>query len=144
YGGIVTHSFAGFQVKGVLMYRSVLVIVLGVCCALASARAQVTASANDQNLTADELSVNAKQLYVAGKYAEAAKLYQQFLTTYGSAKEAQEAVRQMRYPLAMSLLQMGKYSEALEAIKTALANNPAIDTAQKQELSFWKGVCEMQ
>jgi tetratricopeptide (TPR) repeat protein len=102
------------------------------------------ASANDANMTADELAVNARSLYTQGKYAEAAALYQKFIADYGTANEAQEAVRQMRYPLAMSLLQMGKYSDAFEEIGTALANNPPLDVAQKQELTFWKGVCEMQ
>ena len=126
------------------MSRRVTFFCLGLCCAFATANAQSKASANDANLTAEELSVNAKQLYVSGKYAEAAALYQQFMSAYGKAKEAQEAVRQMRYPLAMSLLQMGKYPQALEEIGAALANNPPIDVAQKQELTFWKGVCEMQ
>jgi len=126
------------------MSRRVTIFCLGLCGAFATAGAQPKASANDSNLTAEGLSVNAKQLYLAGKYAEAAALYQQFLAAYGRAKEAQEAVRQMRYPLAMSLLQMGKYAQALEEIDAALVNNPPLDIAQKQELTFWKGVCEMQ
>lgn len=126
------------------MYKRVTVFCLGLGCAFAPLHAQYKPSANDANLTAEELTVNAKQLYLAGKYAEAAALYQQFMSTYGSAKEAQEAVRLMRYPLAMSFLQMGKYAQALEEINAALTAVPAIDTPQKQELTFWKGICEMQ
>jgi len=101
------------------------------------------ASAHDQNLTADELAVNARSLYTQGKYAEAAALYQKFIADYGKATEAQTAVRQMRFPLAMSLLQVQKFSEAKEAITTALAHTPPIDPPFSQELIFWKGVCEM-
>lgn len=126
------------------MLKRVIVFGLGLCCAFAPLHAQYKPSANDANLTAEELMVNAKQLYVAGKYAEAAAQYQLFISTYGAAKEAQEAVRQMRYPLAMCFLQMGKFTQALDEIKVALAAVPAIDTPQKQELAFWKGVCEMQ
>lgn len=126
------------------MYRVFLVMGVSVCCAFAAARAQTTASANDANLTAEELSVNASQLYTAGKYAEAAAKYRAFIAAYGKAKEAQAAVRLMRYPLAMSLLQLQKFSEAQEAIKEALANDPPIAQQEKQDLTFWKGVCEMQ
>lgn len=114
------------------------------CCALAAAHAQPAASANDANLTAEELSVNASQLYAAGKYQEAADKYRAFISAYGKAKEAQAAVRLMRYPLAMSLLQLQKFSDAQEAITEALANDPPIAQQEKQDLTFWKGVCEMQ
>ncbi|MFZ4682542.1 MAG: tetratricopeptide repeat protein, partial [Terrimicrobiaceae bacterium] len=102
-----------------------------------------TASANDQNLTADELAVNARSLYTQGKYAEAAALYQKFITDYGKSVEAQTAVRGMRYPLAMCLVQLQKFTEAKDAIAAALASNPPIDQQFRQELIFWKGVCEM-
>jgi len=102
-----------------------------------------TASANDENLTADELAVNARSLYTQGKYAEAAALYQKFIADYGKSVEAQTAVRGMRYPLAMSLVQMQKFTEAKEAIAAALASNPPVDQQFRQELIFWKGVCEM-
>ncbi len=126
------------------MYKRVTVLCLGMCCVFATARAQVKTSANDANLTAEELSVNASQLYAAGKYAEAAAKYGEFIAAYGKAKEAQAAVRQMRYPLAMSLLQLQKFPEAQEAIKEALSNDPPIAQQEKQDLTFWQGVCEMQ
>jgi TolA-binding protein len=126
------------------MFRRVTVFCLGLWCAFAAAKAQPKASANDANLTAEELSVNASQLYAAGKYAEAAAKYQAFIAAYGKAKEAQAAVRLMRYPLAMSLLQLQKFPEARQAIAEALANDPPIAQQEKQELTFWKGVCEMQ
>ena len=102
-----------------------------------------TASASDQNLTADELAVNARSLYTQGKYAGAAALYQKFIADYGKSVEAQTAVRGMRYPLAMSLVQMRKFPEAREAIAAALASTPPLDQQFRQELIFWKGVAEM-
>jgi len=95
------------------------------------------------NMTADELSVNARSLYTQGKYAEAAALYQKFMADYGKSNEAQAAVRGMRFPLAMCFVQMQKLDEALPAINDALNTTPPLDQPQKQELVFWKGVCEM-
>jgi hypothetical protein len=57
-------------------------------------------AADNQDLTADELAVNASSLYAQGKYAEAAKLYRKFVVDFGSAVEAQATVRQIRYLLA--------------------------------------------
>ena len=56
-------------------------------------------AADNQDLTADELAVNASSRYAQGNYAEAAN-YRKFVADFGSALEAQAAVRQMRYPLA--------------------------------------------
>ncbi|MFZ0710393.1 MAG: tetratricopeptide repeat protein [Terrimicrobiaceae bacterium] len=101
-------------------------------------------AANNQDLTADELAVNASSLYAQGKYGEASAAYRKFFADFGSAVEAREAIRQMRYPLVMCLLRLQKFSEALGAIKEALASDPPIDAAQSQDLLFWRGVCEMQ
>lgn len=103
-----------------------------------------TVSAHDQNMTAEELLVNAHSLYTQGQYAEATALYQRFLSDYGKAAEAQEAIRQMRYRLAMALLQMQKFPEAGEAIAAALSAEPPLDQSLRQELVFWQGVCHMQ
>jgi tetratricopeptide (TPR) repeat protein len=101
-------------------------------------------AADNQDLTADELAVNASSLYAQGKYAEAAKLYRKFVVDFGSAVEAQATVRQMRYPLAVCLLRLQRFSEALDAIREALASDPPIEAAHSQDLLFWRGVCEMQ
>ena len=101
-------------------------------------------AADNQDLTADELAVNASSRYAQGNYAEAAKLYRKFVADFGSAVEAQATVRQMRYPLAMCLLRLQRFSEALDAIREALASDPPIEVAHSQDLLFWRGVCEMQ
>ncbi|HEY5706388.1 MAG TPA: tetratricopeptide repeat protein [Terrimicrobiaceae bacterium] len=101
-------------------------------------------AADNQDLTADELAVNASSFYAQGRYDEAAAMYRKFLTDFGSAEAAQPAVRQMRYPLAMCLLRLQRFSEALDAIRGALACEPPIETAHRQDLLFWRGVCEMQ
>ena len=101
-------------------------------------------AADNQDLTADELAVNASSLYAQGKYDEAAAMYRKFVADFGSAAEGRAAVRQMRYPLAICLLRLGRFAEALDAIKEALASDPPIEVAHSQDLLFWRGVCEMQ
>jgi TolA-binding protein len=102
------------------------------------------AGETDGDLTADELAVKAASLYANGNYEKAAELYRKFVTDFGSAADAQEAIRQMRYPLAMCLVRLQRFAEALAAIENALGSDPPIETAQMQELLFWKGVCEIQ
>ena len=98
----------------------------------------------DQDLTADELVVNAAALYAKGKYNEAASLYRKFIADFGEAADAQAALRQMRYPLAICLVRLQRFEEASDAIDDALASDPPIDHAQTQELVFWKGVCGIE
>ena len=100
--------------------------------------------ADNDDLTADELAVNASSLFAQGKYAEAAELYRKFAADFGSSAEAQATLRQMRYPLAMCLLRLQRFSEAHQAIKHGLASDPPIEIAQSQDLLFWRGICEMQ
>ena len=100
--------------------------------------------ADKPDLTADELAVNASSFYAQGKYGEAAQAYQRFFTDFGSAADAQAVIRQMRYPLAMCLLRLQRFSEAGEAIREALASEPPIETAHSQDLLFWRAICEMQ
>lgn len=128
-------------------------IVLFCCLVALSARAQQASrptiqpmgvSANDTNLTAGELAVNADQLYGARDYAGALALYRKFIESFGEAKEAQEAIRQMRYPMAMCLFHLKKFADAIEAIDVALNVQPPLQPAQVQDLTFWKGVAFLQ
>ncbi len=101
-------------------------------------------AADKPDLTADELAVNASSLYAQGKFGEAAQMYRKFVTDFGSAGDAQAIIRQMRYPLAMCLLRLQRFSEAREAIREALASEPPIEMAHSQDLLFWRAICEMQ
>ncbi|HEY5954448.1 MAG TPA: tetratricopeptide repeat protein [Terrimicrobiaceae bacterium] len=102
------------------------------------------AEETEGDLTADELIVKASASYASGKHKEAAGLYRKFIADFGSAPEAEGAIRQMRYPLAMCLLRLQDFEEALVAIDDALKSDPSLETAHVQELLFWKGVCEIQ
>ncbi len=101
-------------------------------------------AADKPDLTADELAVNASSLYAQGKYGEAAQMYRKFITDFGSSVDAQAIIRQMRYPLAMCVLRLQRFSDALDAIRDALASDPPIEVAHGQDLLFWRAVCEMQ
>jgi TolA-binding protein len=102
------------------------------------------AEETEGDLTADELIVKASASYANGKHKEAAELYRKFIADFGSAPEAETAIRQMRYPLAMCLVRLQDFEEALVAIDDALKSDPSLETAHVQELLFWKGVCEIQ
>jgi tetratricopeptide (TPR) repeat protein len=123
-----------------LNVRVCFAIFLGICasCSLGEG------AEGDQDLTADELVVNAASLYAKGKYNEAASLYRKFIADFGEAADAQAALRQMRYPLAICLVRLQRFEEASDAIGDALASDPPIDHAQTQELVFWKGVCGIE
>ena len=101
------------------------------------------AEETESDLTADEFVVNAASLYANGKYEEAAELYRKFISDFGAAVDAQTAIRQIYYPLAMCLLRLQRFAEAAETIKDAFEKNPDLDPAQAQELLFWQGVCEI-
>jgi tetratricopeptide (TPR) repeat protein len=101
------------------------------------------AEETESELTADEFVVNAGSLYANGKYSEAAELYQRFIVDFGSSPDAETAIRQAYYPLAMCLLRLQRFPEGYHAIKDALYKNLDLDRAQAQELLFWKGVCEL-
>ena len=50
-------------------------------------------AADNQDLTADELAVNASSRYAQGNYAEAAKLYRKFVADFGSRPSDRCAIR---------------------------------------------------
>ncbi len=96
------------------MYRFVVrvcfVLFLSFCAVSAQAQeaskptiAPMGVSANDSNMTAEELAVNASQAYQARNYAQALALYRKFIEQFGESIEAKEPIRQMRYPMAMCL-----------------------------------------
>ncbi len=97
-----------------------------------------------QGLTAQEYYTNAERLYLDGKYAEAAGLYEKFLLDFGQAKDAAEAIRSIRFRHAMCFVHLKKFGDAIEPIQTALQQQPPIQPSEIQELQFWMGVAQME
>jgi tetratricopeptide (TPR) repeat protein len=95
-------------------------------------------------MTADEALIKADQLYSQGNFPEASKMYLDFIANYGQAEAAKAAIAKLRFPLAMCFIQMQKFPEAEAAIADCLGSTPPPDARQRQELMFWKGVCQMQ
>jgi len=101
-------------------------------------------SAGAQDLTAQELLDKASKDYVEGRHAEALEGFLQFRASYGESDQAAEAVAAMRVPIAMCFLQTQRFAEALDAITHALETEPEIPRNDREELLFWKGICEVQ
>lgn len=101
-------------------------------------------SANAGDLTADEMLAQAKTHYQQGEWNSAAELYEAFLANYGSAPEVAALLPGIRFDLALAQLQSKDFAAALETISQALSGTPPLSEPQKQELAFWKGICEMQ
>jgi TolA-binding protein len=94
--------------------------------------------------TANEMYLDARRRFNEGDYAGAAAGFNKFKQDFGSSTQAAEIIAEIRYPLAVSLLNLQKFDEASVAIGEALDSPPPLPPAQKEELSFWKGVCLMQ
>jgi TolA-binding protein len=99
--------------------------------------------------TADELFAQAKKAFEEKNYKAALEAYQQFQIDYGSAPEAAEASFNALYPIAICQVQVSNFTGALEAIKGALEKQPPnpqtkLTDAQRQDLSFWLGISELQ
>lgn len=95
-------------------------------------------------MTADERYIDSLRRFNDGDYEAAAAGFQAFKRDFGASQQAAQALAEMRYPLAMSLLQLQKFDEAFEVIQSALTSEPPLPTAQREELMFWTGVCLMQ
>lgn len=105
------------------------------------AHAQV---ARAQGLTAQEYLDTGSRLFLDRKYAEAAKVFQDFEAEFGKSTEAAPMLRATRFRLAMAFIHLKKYSDALEAIGKALAENPPLPPPDVQELTFWLGAANLQ
>lgn len=95
-------------------------------------------------LTAQEYHANAERLYIGGKYEEAGRLCQKLLDDFGKSKEAEEAIRSIRFRHAMCFVHQRKFRDALDPIRAALAQQPPLQTSEIQELQFWLGVAELE
>ncbi len=93
--------------------------------------------------TALELFESGGAAYAKGDYEGAKEAFTQFLTDFGEAEEAKQAVAQVRPLLAICSIRTRAFDEAREAIDQALAMPEIVDEL-KLELQFWKGVCALQ
>jgi len=98
------------------------------------------------SLTADEHLQQADSAYNRRDYAAAAELYRLFFSNYAQSNEPQikEIIRRRRYEMAMCQVQLRKFEEATEAVAEALAASPPLDEKSIQELTFWRGVGELE
>lgn len=128
------------------MKSSSVIFILALLIALLAPDAGSTAQGalQAQGLTAEEYLTNSNRLFLEGKYAEAADLYQKFLTDFGQSKEAAEALRNIRYRHAMCFVRLKKFGDAVEPIQTALQQTPPLQPAEIQELQFWLGVANIE
>jgi|GEM_PF-3777660 len=82
--------------------------------------------------TADEMFLDARRCFNEGDYAGAAAGFNKFKQDFGSSTQAADANAEMRYPLAVSLLNLQKFEEASDAIAQALDSPPPLPPAQKE------------
>ncbi len=97
-----------------------------------------------QGKTADELYMGAVGAYNNGQYEAAVSGFQKFTADFGSSEQGKEAMGAIRYPLAMSLLHLQKFDQAMGAIQDALKAEPGPSLDQREDLTFYLGVCQMQ
>ncbi len=97
-----------------------------------------------QGKTADELYMGAVGAYNNGQYEAAVAAFQKFAVDFGGSEQGKEAMGAIRYPLAMSLLHLQQFDEAMGAIQEALKAEPGPSLDQKEDLQFYLGVCQMQ
>jgi len=99
--------------------------------------------------TADELFSQAKKFFDEKNYKAALDAYSQFQIDYGSAPEAAVANFNSLYPMAICQIQVSNFSGAVESIKKAFETQPPnpqtkLSDAQRQDLTFWLGIAELQ
>jgi len=93
--------------------------------------------------TARDVIFRADTAYNNKRYEEAVAGYRKFLTDFGSSDEAAPFLAHVRYNLVAGLLQLQKYSEAVEAIEEARQLKD-MGAKQKEDLAFWAGVALLQ
>jgi TolA-binding protein len=97
-----------------------------------------------EDLTADEMLSQASTAFAEANWERAASLYRTFLINFGEAEEVKRLLPDIRYRLAIAALQNKEFAAAGEVIVEALASEPPLELPQRQELTFWLGVCRMQ
>lgn len=95
-------------------------------------------------LTANELFEKARSLFNQKNYKDALEAYLKFKADFSASPDAAKAIQSSLYPIAICCVQQGRFTEAVPAIKEALATNPPLSAQQTQELTFWLGISEFQ
>lgn len=95
-------------------------------------------------LTANELFEKARTLFNQKNYRDALDAYLKFKAEFSTSPDAAKAVQSSLYPMAMCLVQQGRFAEAVPALNEALAVVPPPPPQQIQELTFWLGIADLQ
>lgn len=124
-------------------------LILGVSHAQEKKSAQPAAPVVQTGGTADELFAQAKKFFDEKNYQAALDSYLEFKTNYGDAPEAAVASFNSLFPIAICLVQLSRFTEAIPAITEALEKqgpNPQtqLTPRQRQDLTFWLGVAQLQ
>ena len=133
----------------ILIAVSALLILPGVMHAQSKKAPAPPAPVAQAGGTADELFAQARKFFEERNFQAALDAYLQFKTDYGEAEEAKVATFNSLYPTAICFVQLSKFSEAVTAINEALEKqgpNPQtqITPRQRQDLTFWLGVAQLQ
>jgi TolA-binding protein len=113
-----------------------MMVALGIFYSLAAAQDQAGTG------TADDLLQRGSSAFNAGNFAEAAKIYENFLTSYGSSPEAQKVKPEVYPLLAASYLQTQKPEAAEPIIETYIEEFPQGKAVP--DMSFWLGLSRYQ
>ena len=116
-----------------------LIIVCFLACSLNGGRAQE----GDGPLTAEELLQAGQDAYVRRDFEVARGHFETFVGDYGDSEEAALAVAAVRPLLAICLIRTRDFGAAEEAIDEVLGHE-GVEPGLRLELTFWKGVCQLQ
>lgn len=89
-----------------------------------------------------QLLERGRAAFEANNFAEAEEALEKFIVDYGEAEEAKEAARIHTPLVAICKVAQKKFAEALTWIEKA-RQDPELDAALSDELSFWRGICLM-
>jgi len=93
--------------------------------------------------TARDVIFRADAAYNGKQYTDAVAGYEKFLTDFGASSEAAPLLPHVRYNLVAALMQVQKYSDAVEAISEA-QKLKEMTPKQGEDLLFWLGVAHLQ
>jgi len=89
-----------------------------------------------------ELLERGRKAFFANDFVTAEEALEKFIVDYGEAEEVKEAVRIHTPFVAICKVGNRKFADALIWIEKSLAD-PKIEFKMRDELSFWKGICQM-